>query len=122
MELQVEPIQGSEQTWELICFSDNDFVGDPDSRRSDSGFVLYVPVVPIWWTSNSQCSVAFSRSEAEWVSVSESVKEVMFVLQLIIVTKGHTTNCLYDLMTKNISNTGCSKHVDIHYKLMTVTS
>ncbi|KAL7448306.1 hypothetical protein ACHAXS_000144, partial [Conticribra weissflogii] len=28
--LWIEPIQGSEQSWELICFSDSDYAGDPD--------------------------------------------------------------------------------------------
>ncbi|KAL7460011.1 hypothetical protein ACHAXS_000479 [Conticribra weissflogii] len=80
--LCIEPIQGSEQPWELICFSDSDYAGDPDSRRSVSGFVLYVCGVPISWRSKAQCSVALSSSEAEWVAASEAIKEVMFALQL----------------------------------------
>ncbi len=30
--LQIEPIQGSEQLWETICFIDCDYAGDPDSK------------------------------------------------------------------------------------------
>ena len=45
--LQIEPIQGNEQPWELVCFSDSDYAGDPDSRRSVPGSVLYKYGVPI---------------------------------------------------------------------------
>ncbi len=83
MGLSIEPIQGSEQPWELICFSDKDYGGDPDSRRSVYGFVLYVDGVPISWRSKAQRSVALSSSDEEWVAASETVKEVMFVLQLL---------------------------------------
>ncbi len=83
LELRIQPIQGSEQPWELVCFSDSNFAGDPDSRRSVSGFVLYVCGVPISWRSKAQCSVILSSSEAEWVVSSEAVKEVMFVFQLL---------------------------------------
>ena len=40
--LKIEPILGSNEPWELICFSDSDYAGDPDSIRSISGYVLYV--------------------------------------------------------------------------------
>ncbi len=83
MGLHIEPIQGNEQSWVLISFSDSDYAGDPDSRRSVSGFVDYVYGVPISWRSKAQCSVALSTSEAEWVAASEAVKDVMFVLQLL---------------------------------------
>jgi hypothetical protein len=125
--LRIEPIQGSEQPWELVCFSDSDYAGDPDSRRSVSGFVLYVRGVPISWRSKAQRSVALSSSEAEWVAASEAVKEVMFVLQLLqsmqikvklpIIVRVDNVGAIF--MTKNITTTGRSKHVDIRYKFVT---
>ncbi len=124
--MQIEPIQGSEQPCELICFSDSDYAGDPDSRRSIYGFVLYIHGVPIIWRSKGQHSVALSCSEAEWIAVSEAVKEVVFVLQLLqsmkIKVKLLTIVCVDNVgaifMTKNITNTGHSKHIDIHYKFV----
>ncbi len=44
--LRIEHIQGNKTCWESVCFSDNDYAADPDSRRSASGFVLYVCGVP----------------------------------------------------------------------------
>ena len=40
--LKIEPILGSNKPWKLICFSDSNYAGDPDSIRSISGYVLYV--------------------------------------------------------------------------------
>ena len=48
MGLRMEPIEGSE-TWELVCYCDSDYESDPDSRRSVSGYILYVQGVPICW-------------------------------------------------------------------------
>ena len=45
--LWIQDIKGSEHPWELDCFSSSDCTEDPDSRRSVSGFVLYVHGVPI---------------------------------------------------------------------------
>ena len=39
--------------------------------------------VPISWKSKTQSHVTLSSSEAEYVSVSELVKEVMFTLQIM---------------------------------------
>jgi hypothetical protein len=48
--LWIEPDSDNiEKPWVLVCFSDSDYAGDPDSRRSISGFILYVRGVPICW-------------------------------------------------------------------------
>ena len=53
------------------------------SRRSISGFILYVLGAPVSWWSKSQKSVSLSRSEVEYVVLSEVVKEVIFMIQLL---------------------------------------
>ena len=64
------------------CFSNN-YVGDPVSRRSISGFILYILGVMVSWHFKSQRSVSLSSSEMECVALSEAVKEVRFVIQLL---------------------------------------
>ena len=44
--LKIEPIRNSHKPWEIICFSNSDYVGDLVSRQSISGFILYVLGVP----------------------------------------------------------------------------
>ena len=44
--LRIEPTFGDSGPWDLVCYSDSDYAGDPDSRQSVSGFILYVKGVP----------------------------------------------------------------------------
>ena len=81
--LRLEPMGNSNEPWEIICFSDSDYVGDLVNRRSISGFVLYVLGVPVSWRSKSQKSVSLSNSEVKHIALSEAVREVMFVAQLL---------------------------------------
>ncbi len=64
MGLRMEPIEGGE-TWELVCYCDSNYASDPDSRRSVSGYNLYIRGLTICWRSKAQRSVTLSSSEAE---------------------------------------------------------
>ena len=81
--LKIIPSEGRNLPWVLVCFTDSDYAGDPDTRRSVSGYILFVKGVPVVWRSKAQRSVTLSSSEAEWISLSEAVKEIMFVIQLL---------------------------------------
>ena len=37
-----QPIGNANEPWEIVCFSNGDYAGDPVSRRSISDFILYV--------------------------------------------------------------------------------
>ena len=57
--------------WKVKGYSDSDFAGDTDERKSISGYVIYLQECPISWRSKSQKSVSFSLKEAEYMVVSE---------------------------------------------------
>jgi hypothetical protein len=82
--LRIEPKlpKSADEPWDLVCYCDSNFAGDPDTRRSVSGYIIYVKGVPICWRSKAQRSITLSSSEAEWIALSEATKEIMFVLQL----------------------------------------
>ena len=40
--VKIEPMVNSNEPWEIVSFSNSDYAGDPVSRRSTSGFILYV--------------------------------------------------------------------------------
>ena len=42
LRLEIESMGNSNKPWEIICFSDSSYVGDPVTRQSISGFILYV--------------------------------------------------------------------------------
>ena len=58
--LKIEPTGNSNEPWEIVSFSNSDYAGDPMSRRSISGFIIYVLGVPVSWRSKSQKSVSLS--------------------------------------------------------------
>ena len=89
-----------------------------------TGFVLFVRNVPIFWRSKSQGIVTLLSTEAKWYALSEAVKEVIFVVQLIktmgiqvqIPVTVRVDNVGAVFMAKNITTTGCNKHVYIRTK------
>ena len=72
-----------EGIWYLEAFSDSDFANDKETRISVYGYVIYFCGVPVAWKSKSMRSVVLSRTEAEYVVISEVVKEIKFVYQLL---------------------------------------
>ena len=68
--------------------------------------------------------MSLSSTEAYYVALSETVKEVMLVIQLLgsmkILVKDPVTarvdNVGVIFMASNITKTSCTKHVDIWYK------
>ena len=81
--LKIEPTGNYNKPWEIICFSNSKYSEDLVSRQSISGFILYVLDILVSWQSKLQKSVSLSSSKMEYIALSEAVKEVMFVVQLL---------------------------------------
>ena len=77
------PNTNEHQPWVLKCFSDADWAGDPQTRRSVMGWMLFVGGNLIYWSSRQQRIVATSSTEAEYLAVSEMMKELMFIINTI---------------------------------------
>ena len=45
--LKIKPTGNSNKLWEIVCFSNNNYAGDPVHGRSISGFIFYVLGVPV---------------------------------------------------------------------------
>ena len=71
--------QGSK---ECIGFSDADWAGDLDNRKSTSGYLFQISGGPVSWRSKKQSSVALSTAEAEYVALASSAQEAMWIRQL----------------------------------------
>jgi ATP-binding cassette subfamily B (MDR/TAP) protein 1 len=56
---------------------DADLAGDVDSRKSTTGYVYTLGRAVVSWSSILQKIVALSTTEAEYVAVSESAKEIV---------------------------------------------
>ena len=54
---------------EVVGYSDADWAGDQDSRRSTSGNVFVLSSGAITWSSRKKTSVALSTVEAEYIAL-----------------------------------------------------
>ena len=67
----------------LEALSDSDFANDKETRIRIYGYIVFFCGVPTVWKSKSMKSVVMSTTEAEYVAVSEVVKEIKFLYQLL---------------------------------------
>ncbi|XP_057550530.1 secreted RxLR effector protein 161-like [Amaranthus tricolor] len=89
---------------ELIGFHDLDYGGDLDNRKSTSGFVFTLSGSAVSWQSSLQDVFSLSTTEAKYIAVAESFKEVKWVKGLV----GEMCNKDFDYMDplseKQVSN------------------
>jgi hypothetical protein len=67
---------------QLVIYSDADFAGDAETRRSTTGYTSLYSDGAITWSSQRQSSVSLSTTEAEFVAASQAVKETLWLIRL----------------------------------------
>ena len=67
----------------LFGYSDSDWAGDLDTRRSTSGYVFRIGDATINWCSKRQQTVARSSTEAEYVALSSTAQECIWLRRLL---------------------------------------
>jgi hypothetical protein len=67
----------------LYGYSDADWGGDPDTRRSTTGYVFMLAGAIISWNSKLQPTVALSSAEAEYMAACACVQEAIYLRQLL---------------------------------------
>jgi len=67
----------------MRAYADSDWASDVDDRKSCSGNVIMLAGGPISWESKKQKSVTLSTMEAEYMSLSEVCKEIVYLRRLL---------------------------------------
>jgi hypothetical protein len=62
---------------------DADFAADLDTRRSTSGEVFMMSGGPVSWSSKKQATVALSTVEAEYIALTRSSKQAMWMYSFL---------------------------------------
>lgn len=77
----------------IIDYTDADFAGDLNDRKSTSGYVFTLAGGAISWKSKKQLLVSLFSTEAEYVACSEAIQEGIWLRRLyheIISTKANS--------------------------------
>ncbi|CAL9004052.1 unnamed protein product [Prunus brigantina] len=64
-------------------FCDADWAGDPNTRRSTTGYVVFLGHNPISWSSKKQASVSRSSTEAEYKALAHCAADSFWIRQLL---------------------------------------
>ena len=82
----------------LTAYVDADFSGnwdrltainDASTAKSRSGFIVLYAGCPLMWSSKLQTSIALSTTEAEYVALSNSLREIIPMMKLISEMNEH---------------------------------
>jgi len=66
----------------LVAYADSDWANDPVKRKSTSGYIVLFNGAPVSWHSGLQSIVALSTCEAEYVSLSDAVRELSYLREI----------------------------------------
>uniref|UniRef100_A0A2N9FWE2 Integrase catalytic domain-containing protein n=1 Tax=Fagus sylvatica TaxID=28930 RepID=A0A2N9FWE2_FAGSY len=67
----------------LSVYTDADWAGDPDDRRSTSGFLVYLGNNAITWSAKKQPTVSRSSTESEYRALAIASTEICWVRSLL---------------------------------------
>ena len=67
------------ETTDCTGFSDADWAGDVDDRKSTSGYIFSVGGAPVSWKSRKQNCVALSTAEAEYISLTIAAQKAIWL-------------------------------------------
>ena len=116
------------QTIDLKCFSDSDFAANRDDRVSMGGMIFFIDKVPISWRTFKHKCVSLSTMEAEYISLTESAKEMVWIQNILVECEKLgvkvENNIIYcdNQAAINFSNSPIenhrTKHIDIKYHFL----
>lgn len=105
------------------AWTDADYAGDHDTRRSTTGFVINVHGSPIIWSSRRQRSITRSSHESEYIALSQGCQNLLWVLKLLRQVHYNTSTVTVHVdnqgtieTTRNGNHSERTKHIDIAYK------
>jgi hypothetical protein len=82
----------------LECFADADFAGnwskdeaefDPSTAQSRTGYTILYAGCPLIWISRLQTEIALSTTEAEYIALSQALRDVIPIMNLLQELKDH---------------------------------
>lgn len=88
----------------LTTYSDADWTGCPDTRRSMFGYYVFLGPSLISWSAKKQPTIARSSSEAEFRSLAQALTEMIWI-RCILRDLGFPLHKPVHLFSNNLSDT-----------------
>ncbi|XP_050150594.1 uncharacterized mitochondrial protein AtMg00810-like [Malus sylvestris] len=113
----------SSDNYKLVGYSDSDWAGDFDDRKSTTGFVFFMGDTAFTWMSKKQPIVTLSTCEAEYVAATSCVCHAIWLRNLLKElsmpqeepTEIYVDNKSAIALAKNPVFHDRSKHIDTRY-------
>ena len=108
---------------DCVGFSDTDWGGDLDDRKSTSGYVFQIGGTAVSWRSKKQACVALSTAEVEYIALASTAQESVWLQQLLADIKKEPPKKMVIFednqsaisIARNPQFHGRSKHIGIKY-------
>lgn len=110
---------------DVTAYTNSDWAGDVDDRKSCTGNIIILANGPISWKSKKQGSVALSTMEAEYAALAEISREIIYIKRLLThmgfekfvkdTIRVYCNNQSAIELSKNAVFHKRSKHVDISF-------
>ena len=112
---------GHVQEFKLVGYTDSDWAGCLEDRKSTSGYMFSLGSGAVCWSSKKQAVTALSSSEAEYTAATSSACQAVWLRRILAdINQEHEEptviycdNKAAIAMTKNPAYHGRTKHVDI---------
>ena len=107
-------------------YSDADWAGNLDNRRSTTGYAFIMNNAAISWASKRQPTVALSTTEAEYMALAQATKEAIWIQRFLdeVGVKLPTRMTIYSdnqsaiSLAKNSTFHARTKHIDIRHHFL----
>ena len=90
----------SDSTDELVRYTDSDWAGLKDGRRSKDGYTFFLSGGPVSHKSKQQATIAFFLTKAKYMAMTEAGKEALWIAQFLAALEyrhpGHLVNLKAD--------------------------
>ncbi|KAG6396851.1 hypothetical protein SASPL_143008 [Salvia splendens] len=113
-------------TEELTVYTDSDYAGDVDNRRSTSGYAFLLSGGAVAWASKKQPVVTLSTTEAEFIAAAYCACQCVWMRRILeefgLMQSGCTTILCDNNSTIKLSRNpilhGRSKHIDVRFHFL----
>lgn len=110
----------------LLAYTDSDYAGDMDDRKSTSGYAFLLSSGAVSWSSKKQPIVTLSTTEAEFVAAAGCACQAVW-MRRVLENLGHFQNGVTTVLCDNSSTIklaknpvmhGRSKHIDVRFHFL----